>query len=121
MFKKISHIILALLIVITTMGMTVSKHFCGDTLRDSSLFTTAESCCDIPDCCHNESETYVIEDSYSISTFNSELTLLATFVPSIFEVFNESLHKDNDHQSWLDVPPPPNIQVFLSKHQSFLL
>lgn len=43
-FLKISSIFLACIVLFTTTSFTVSEHYCGDDLVDSSLFTKAESC-----------------------------------------------------------------------------
>lgn len=121
MIKKISHIIFALLILASTAGMTISRHYCGDTLKNISILNVDKSCCDNPDCCHNESETYVIEDRYSVSTFNYEFTILAMIVPVLYEQHLDSLLDENSELLWIDAPPPPKIQTFLAQSQAFLL
>ena len=122
MIKKISHIILALLVLATTAGMTISEHYCGDTLREVSFMVEADPCCDIPDgCCHNESNTYVIDDSFSVSNFNIEFTSLVVTVPVSFELFNLSIPEQYTSLAWIDTPPPPDISTFLARVQSFLL
>ncbi len=42
--KKIGAILMALVVVLSTMSFTVSQHYCGDELMDSALFSKAESC-----------------------------------------------------------------------------
>jgi hypothetical protein len=42
--KKISAILMALVVVLSTMSFTVSQHYCGGELMDSALFSKAESC-----------------------------------------------------------------------------
>jgi hypothetical protein len=121
MIKKVLHIIFASIILATTVGMTISEHYCGDTLINISILDVDDACCDDPDCCHNESETYIVEDSYSISSFNYEFTILATIFPSVYEQFKDSLNDKYNVLSWIDAPPPPKIQTFLSQSQSFLL
>jgi len=54
MIKKLTHIVLASLLLVTTMGLTVSKHYCHNSLVDVSFFSKAESCCDDGGCCQNE-------------------------------------------------------------------
>ena len=41
---KISAILMAFVVVFSTMSFTVSEHYCGDHLVDSALFSKAESC-----------------------------------------------------------------------------
>ena len=43
-FKKISAILLAIVVLFTTMSYTVHEHYCGGELIDSSLFSKATSC-----------------------------------------------------------------------------
>lgn len=121
MIKKVSHIIFALLILASTAGMTISEHYCGDILKNISLLHVDDPCCDNPDCCHNESETFVIEDSFSITTFDYEFIIFATIVPSIVDQYQDSLFDEDVVLSWLEAPPPPEIKILLAKSQSFLL
>jgi len=121
MLKKISHIVFSFLVVSTTMGLTVSSHYCGDVLQEVSIVDIPDACCDDPDCCHDESETYVIDDSFSIISFDYEFTILAVLVPSICAPYLDPLDDENSVLSWVDAPPHPKIQTFLAKSQAFLL
>jgi hypothetical protein len=66
-FLKISAILMTFVVLFSTMSFTISEHYCGDFLVDSSVFSKAESCgmemeksspnkdCSIKkDCCKNE-------------------------------------------------------------------
>jgi hypothetical protein len=122
MLKKIGHITLVLLILATTAGMTISEHYCGDTLREVSFMHEADPCCDIPDdCCHNESSTYVIDDSFSVSNFNFEFTTQLISIPVCFELYKVSLEEQPSTLFWINTHPPPNISTTQAKVQSFLL
>ena len=44
LFRKISAIIMAFVVLLSTMSFTVSEHYCGHTLVDVALFSKAESC-----------------------------------------------------------------------------
>jgi hypothetical protein len=44
LFKKISAIIMALVVLFSTMSFTVSEHYCGGYLLDSALFSKADVC-----------------------------------------------------------------------------
>lgn len=122
MIRKISHTIIAILILATTAGLTISEHYCGDTLREVSFMVEADPCCDIPDdCCHDESSTFVLDDSFSVSNFNFEFISLVNTIPASFELFNVSVHNQTSTQIWIDTPPPPKISTLLAEVQSFLL
>ena len=43
-FKKISAILMAFVVLFSTMSFTISEHYCGNDLVDSALFSKAESC-----------------------------------------------------------------------------
>ena len=43
-FKKISAILMAIVVLFSTMSFSISEHYCGDHLVDSALFSKAESC-----------------------------------------------------------------------------
>ncbi len=67
-FRKISAIIMAFVVLFSTMSFTVSEHYCGHQLVDIGVFSKAESCgmemqkpsttkdCEIKksDCCKDE-------------------------------------------------------------------
>lgn len=68
LFRKISAIIMAFVVLFSTMSFTVSEHYCGHQLVDIGVFSKAESCgmemqkpsttkdCEIKksDCCKDE-------------------------------------------------------------------
>lgn len=45
-FRKISTIMLALLVLLSTFSVTIEKHFCGDYLVDVSYFGNSKGCAD---------------------------------------------------------------------------
>ena len=123
MLKKISHILLAILLLMTTMGMTVSKHYCGDNLKSVSLFSEHQSCCDIPTgCCHNESVTVDIQDIFSTSSFHYNFEQLAVFMPLALQLVGEHLLETIPVVVFYETPPPPPIiQTVLSNLQTYQL
>ncbi len=44
LFKKIGAILMAFVVLLSTMSFTISEHYCGDHLVASSFFSKAESC-----------------------------------------------------------------------------
>jgi hypothetical protein len=67
MFKRISHIILSFVLLVSTMGMAVSKHYCGEDLISVSVFNSEnDACCDMDDCCQNENQIYQVKEDFSI-------------------------------------------------------
>lgn len=66
MLKKIGHIILSCLLLVTTMGMAVSKHYCGGELISVSVFDEADNCCDMDGCCENETQVFQVKEDFSV-------------------------------------------------------
>ena len=122
MLKRISHISLVLLLLAATTGMTISEHYCGDNLKSVSLFSSPESCCDIPDgCCHDESITIDIEDEFSVSSFTFEFAQFAVEITAFVEIFKFDVPEVICFNSLSYIPPPPNIQTVLSSLQTYLI
>jgi hypothetical protein len=44
LFRKITAILMAFVVLFSTMSFTFSEHYCGDLLVDSALFSKAETC-----------------------------------------------------------------------------
>ena len=90
MLKKATHIILALLILGTSMGLTINKHYCQNQLKGMSIFFEPPNCHDLQasktkgckhhqkatklickhsqkndakGCCNNESEYFHLEEN----------------------------------------------------------
>ena len=125
LIKKAGHIILSLILLITTAGMTVTEHYCGDNLVSVNVLTRPDACCNNSDCCHNETVTVKLDDDFiSLSqTYLFELISLSISL-NLAAIFNNNplsskyltanLIRSSDLQ-------PPAIKAFLSKLGTFLL
>jgi hypothetical protein len=122
MLKKISHIVLSSLLLVTTTGLTFSKHYCGNELKSVSLFSEAKSCCGGPcNCCHNESFTVKVSDDFSAASCIFDFTQFAFKVPATLPLFFDVVNEPSE--KWIaktDIPPPP-IRTVLSSLQTYLL
>jgi hypothetical protein len=122
MIRKISHILIAFVVMITTMGLTVSAHSCGGELKSIQLLSEADNCCgDSCPNCENEIIKVEIEDDFTIQTLNfdfeQEFTFLSAFiqlliVPSITEEIMQVAYHE---------PAPLKIQTVLSSLQVYRL
>ena len=123
MLKKISHILLSLLVAVTSMGMTVSKHYCGSTYDSFSIYSTPESCCEGPcDQCHNETMTIKIKDDFSITSFDFNFTRVANLLPAEIQTLHTEIPEMTS--SFIisrHTPPPLTVQRVLSNLQTFRL
>jgi hypothetical protein len=124
MFKKVSHIILSALLLFSTIGMVVSKHYCGTTLISIAVDKEAESCCGDADCCHNENQYFNLDEDFSIPQI-SNIPVLAEFDIIGFGLMNEFLTETHESKNiipaFTDLPDPPKIQKTLALKQLYLL
>lgn len=146
MFRTFSHIVLILLLLCTTAGMTINLHYCDDNLYDIGLFTDAANCCmdskkmsdekthnhsacdsNMPKTMDCEDETVHIEsvDDFLVSpysfNFNQDpgITLfLLCFVSATLPDFADIC---SDHKIPKFHSSPPRIEEVLSFKQAYLL
>ncbi len=129
---------LALLMVLLTTGITVTQHYCHNRLQNTGIFTIAESCkvmknccgsvevghckseqTEQDNCCKNENVFVKFLSQFTVSKFEQ----VTVFIPcvSLFEIFSFDAHPLlKPFSFFLNHPPSPkqDIQVLLS---SFLL
>lgn len=115
---------MSVLLLTTTMGFAVSKHFCGNTFVTFKIFGEAKSCCGDSDCCHNENHFYQVQDDFSSAQIQDIPQLAETDILGhelfSFELISEDENSDY-HIIFTDSPPPPKIQEVLSLKQAYLL
>jgi len=123
MLKKTVNIFMSMLFLLTTMGFTVSKHYCGNKLVDVSINVEAESCCNMEGCCHNENEHFQLEEEFvgSISIDSFEDIGIDLLFPIYFiSIVNEPTKSVNSIIELADLPPPSKILIRLSLLQTYL-
>ena len=126
MFRKTAHIILTLLLLTTTIGFSVSKHYCGSRLVEVSINSEAEPCCDDMEnssCCHHETEYFqVIEDLVTLVSFeNTRIAGFDILFPLVFVYsFNAPGNIVTEVLNYSESPPPPAIQAKLSLLQIYI-
>lgn len=124
MFRTLSHIIIAILVLSTTTGFSISKHYCSNNLVSITINHEAESCCDMDDgCCRNETTSYQLDDDFVNTTFidNNTINQIDVLFPMLFIIVDdiasnyiESIYRISES------PPPLKIQTVLSSLQTFL-
>ena len=97
-FRKIGSLLIAMVVMLSTMSFSVVQHYCGTQLMDQSLFEELEPCCmdadqaaDHTDPCCNEKQ-YLIEGQNELSRNSVDLELnqqvfFTAFVYSFINVF----------------------------------
>jgi len=124
MFKKIKYITLAILLVISTVGVTISKHYCSNELVSISIVSSADYCCDEPgsDCCHNEDTFVILKADFSapsiIITSIVELELFVSIYTAVTEILLDIVTSSNIE---VVIKPPLETHQFLAKIQAYLL
>ena len=89
MQRQFIHIILSLLLVASTTGLTLNKHFCGDMLQSVSLQKVAGCCGEKPSekeskkgCCENQTQEIKADTDFQAG-FSLELTHPVALIPTI--------------------------------------
>nr|WP_321451417.1 hypothetical protein [uncultured Carboxylicivirga sp.] len=114
---------MALLLVTSTMGFTVSKHYCGAHLIDVKINKEAKSCCgDEGTCnsCHNETHHFQVENDFNMVT-DFQLNIPFIYVTPVIFLFTDIMEEESDDfVEILASPPPPPLGIRLSFLQSYL-
>jgi hypothetical protein len=69
MMKRAGNIIVILLLLTATGGLSITRHYCGQSIVSFSLFSTPKPCCG-SDCdkCHNEFSFNKVTDDFTASS-----------------------------------------------------
>jgi len=88
--RKAVIISLAFLILTSSVGVTISRHFCGDELKHVAFNSKPDKCCemDMPTC-HDVTDHYGIEDEFQLTKF--KINFIQSFV--FIDDFTFVLHK----------------------------
>ncbi|QGY44511.1 hypothetical protein GM418_12825 [Maribellus comscasis] len=124
MLKKAVHIVLASLLLVSTVGMAVSKHYCRGDLVSVSFFHEAHSCCSMAGCCQNENHFYKVKDDFSSPAvlavpLLAEIDILGQQFFQIETLLPEN--NKNTQLSYSDSPPPLTVREVLAREQLYLL
>jgi hypothetical protein len=126
MLRGILNMLVSTLLLITTTGFGISRHYCGTTLVSVHIEKEADSCCgEGADCCHNENEFFQVKDDFVVAanpiSFENSFALDVLFYQPIH--FSISTFSDNTDVLIVfnESPPPPLIQTTLSSLQTYRL
>jgi hypothetical protein len=125
MIKKLFHIIIALIMVLGTAGISLTHHYCGDLLVSTTIYGSDHSCCG-EHCkkCHNESISIKISDNFTKpSSTESVHFALCKFLnkPYHIDLYQHStiLSQTTEPFSIPGKPPPLVMSVQIAKLQVF--
>ncbi len=121
--KKILHIVVTLVLVLATGGVTFSMHYCGGQRISTSINHHAKSCCGNDGCCHNKTVHIQVKDHFKSNDFVHvdqavaiNLMFAALFLfDAVPELPISQLNKEV-----IDTSPPISIQTRLSLLQTYL-
>lgn len=124
MFRKITHIVFALFLLVSTSGTTISMHYCSGKLVSTSINKEAKSCCDGTDgCCKNKTLHFEVKDDYvdAVQYENTQVVALDMLFPILFAIHLELYPEETIVKGvFSDISPPLTIQTRLSLLQTYL-
>lgn len=121
--RKFFSISALLILLVATIGLSISKHYCGNILREVSYYVHNDGCGDMEmpmDCCNDENEVYQLHVDYQLTysdiDFNADLLFItAYYAVYVAELTGEIIPEYYDHD-----PPPKPVARFV-EYESFLL
>jgi len=117
--RKTVSILLVAILLTTTVGVAIKKHFCGGHLVDIAVFSNASCNCDDKDmkedCCSDEKATYRLSVEQTIPSIvripSAILFNLLTFANSIQ---NDKIECNSDIViEDYNLPPPRLLAIYL--------
>jgi hypothetical protein len=123
MLRRFLHIILVLIVVLMTSGVTITRHFCGNNLRSVAIMTTPPSCCDMEGCCHNETVTILLEDDFTPvwADILSHESVTELFPVQLAYLSDAGLVNETPFLNFILKPPPVPLGERLASLQVYIL
>jgi len=133
-FHKIMALVMAVVVVISTMSFTIDMHYCGDFLVDSAIFHKAKTCgmemensltdgCSTSkkNCCNNEQLIIDGQDELQVSLIKiafEQQVFIASFIYTYNALF-EGL--DTNVTLYKDYKPPLVIKEIYKIDETYLI
>ena len=122
MIKRISHIVVAALLLFATTGMTVHQHYCQGSLVETSIFHELDFCCgEGADCCNNESETFQLDEDFVYFVQLIDYNDVVIELPILEPLFTGHLEVQRKPLSNYKILHPPDLGTVLARLQVFCL
>ena len=117
--SKIVHLLVACILLFSTIGVVVNKHYSGGKLFSTALFVEAESCCETSCCCSKHDDDcaeeadyyrliadYIIPENSENANFDvNDFTLIAINFGSLNIGLNSNVFFENLALRKVDPPP----------------
>ena len=133
-FHKIMSSLMAFVVLFSTMSFTVSMHYCGDTLVETSVFEKPEGCgmemgnsvnesCTITkkDCCSEKQLLVDGQDELKISFNELSLEHQQFIVSFAYTYINLFERFDDDIKSFREYKPPLVIRQIYKLDETYLI
>lgn len=122
MIKRISHIIVAVLLIVATSGFTIHQHYCHGNLVEISIFNELDYCCgEGADCCNNESETFQLKEDFMYFVQLIDYNDVIIELPLLEPLFTGHLKVQLNPLSNYEILHPPDLGTVLARLQVFCL
>ena len=127
MIRKSVNSVLLIIFLFSSVGYSLSMHYCGNERISASIGMKAESCCgdESGTCCHNETKHYQLKDSYVASSqdINEQTKSISDllFVSNIVSQLSMDRISQSEIQFISESPPPTSLNKQLSSLQTYLL
>ena len=125
--KKTASISLALLLMVATIGVTVSRHYCGSILVNTSFVPQIADACDIDmpmdaDDCEDDHQHYNVDSPLQLLSLNYDLAPSFAWVKDLpVLIIKKSSENQFTTKFLADISPPPSEPDIYASVQAFLL
>jgi len=125
--KKISSISLALLLMVATIGVTVSRHYCGSILVNTSFVPQIADACDMDmamdaEDCEDDHQHFNVDSPQLLLSLNFDIAPSYTWMDKIQTITLENFSDSQFTSKFLaDISPPPSEPDIYARVQAFLL
>ena len=133
-FHKIMSMLVAIVVLFSTMSFTINMHYCGDALVETAMFQKAKGCgmemqkpstegCAITkkNCCKDEQSVVEGQDElqFSVDAISFEQQVfLASFVYTYSNLFEDF---DNNVASYEEYKPPRVVRQIFKLDETYLI
>ena len=122
MLRTVINILLVTLLLISTTGVAVSKHYCDSDLISVEL-SGDHPCCDVEACCETDTEFHQVKNDFLVSALSSIAESPFTAILNSAPPKNDIKYPANRFFSTftLTCPLPRNLSVRLALGQVYRL
>lgn len=133
LFNQILSVLMAIVVLVSTMSMTVSAHYCGNILVDKTIMKPAQKCAmhdkqahqesnqNDKDCCDDEIEIIKGQDQLKLQSTDFELPQPIFVQALVYTFFVKPILQTNTIPSHYEYPPPLYERNFQAFYQVYLI